>query len=122
MSPKPKHELAREHLDLARQDMADGDERGAINALFYAAEAAVVALAEAHEVDTKQNHRLKAEAASELHARGVLGTDFGDLLRTLNQARKDVWYEGDEPDFGDDDLEGVARQVEQLVVAAEHAL
>lgn len=119
--PRPKHELAREHLMLARSDIDDEDERGAVNALFYAAEAAAVAIADVHEVDTERNHRLKADAATELYARGVLERDCGPLLRKLNQARKDIWYEGEEPDFGDQDLESVADDVEWLVQAAEAA-
>ena len=51
---KPKHQIAREHFDLACADVAEGDDRGAVSALFYAAEAAIVALADAHGVDTKR--------------------------------------------------------------------
>lgn len=118
MSPKAKHELAREHLETARQDIAGGDEKEAINALFYAAEAAVVAIADAHGVDTKRSHRLKADAASELHARNVLAHDFGPLIRQLNQARKDVWYEGEEPEL-DQSVEEILNDVETLVAEAE---
>ena len=63
-----------------------------INAMFYAAEAAIVAIADRAGIETKQRHWLKAEAATELHERGVLDEDCGPLLRQLNQARKDVWY------------------------------
>jgi len=119
MGSKPKHEIAREHFELALQDIETGDERGAVSALFYAAEAAIVAVADAHGVDTKQNHRMKADAASELHSSGVLHEDCGPLLRTLNQERKDVWYEGEDPDFGDETLEDVAERVRDLIEAAE---
>ena len=61
--------------------------------MFYAAEAAIVAIADRAGIETKQRHWLKAEAATELHERGVLDEDCGPLLRQLNQARKDVWYE-----------------------------
>ena len=119
VASRPKHEIAREHLELGLGDIEKGDDRGAVSALFYAAEAAIVAVAEAHGVDTKRNHRMKADAASELHSSGVLDEDFGPLLRTLNQQRKDVWYEGEDPDFGDETLEDVAERVRGLIEAAE---
>jgi uncharacterized protein (UPF0332 family) len=118
VSPKAKHELVRDHLDTARDDLSGGREKDAVNALFYAAEAAAVALADSHGIDTKKLHYLKADAATELHRRGVLETDLGPLLRELNQARKDIWYEGDEPDFGRS-LADVLVDVEALVVEAE---
>jgi hypothetical protein len=119
--PRPKHEVARDHFELALSDIGEGDERGAVSALFYAAEAAVVAIADVHAVETKRNHRMKADAAAELHQRGVLTKDFGPLLRKLNQERKDVWYEGEPPDFGDDGIADVAEDVRLLVEAAEAA-
>jgi hypothetical protein len=98
MAPRPKHELARDHLTLARDDIDRDDVRGAVSALFYAAEAAITGIADVSAIDTKRNHRLKADAATELFKRGLLEEDFGPLLRRLNQERKDVWYEGEEPD------------------------
>lgn len=118
MSPKSKRELAREHLETAREDLEAGREKDVINALFYAAEAAAVALADAHGVDTKQRHGLKADAVSELHTRGVLAADYGPTLKQLNQARKDVWYEGEDPNL-DEPLADVLDEVEQLVEEAE---
>jgi hypothetical protein len=38
--------------------------------------------------------------------------------RTLNQARKDIWYEGEEPELSDE-LGAIVDQVETLVEAAE---
>ncbi|HYI99223.1 MAG TPA: HEPN domain-containing protein [Thermoleophilaceae bacterium] len=118
MSPKPKKDLAREHIQTALEDYERGSENDAVNALFYAAEAAVVALADYHGINTQQRHNLKADAATELFLRKLIDQDFGPLLRELNQARKDIWYEGDEPDF-EDGLEDVIAQVEELVSAAE---
>jgi uncharacterized protein (UPF0332 family) len=86
--------------------------------LFYAAEAAVVALADKHGIDTKKHHGLKADAASELHKRGLLAHDYGPVLRVLNQARKDIWYEGEEPEL-DGDLEDLLTEVDELVETAE---
>jgi uncharacterized protein (UPF0332 family) len=118
MSPKNKRQLAREHLQDGLAAVEDERLKDAVNALFYAAEAAVVALAEHHEIDTKKRHELKADAAARLHHAGVLAEDYGPLLRALNQARKDIWYEGDEPEL-DQDLEDIAARVEALVEAAE---
>ncbi len=90
----------------------------AVNALFYAGEAAVVALAAQHGIDTRKHHGLKADAAIELHNKGVLSEDYGSVLRMLNQARKDIWYEGEEPDLVGS-LEDVLAEVEELVEVAE---
>lgn len=119
MSPKPKAELARQHLETARGHVEEDAEGDAVNALFYAAEAAVDGLAQAHGIDTRKLHYLKASAAAELHERGVLEEDLAPLLRQLNQARKDIWYEGDDPDFGGRSLADVLAEVEALVDAAE---
>jgi uncharacterized protein (UPF0332 family) len=118
VSPKAKRQLAREHLETARDDLNGGREKDAVNALFYAAEAAVVALSDAHGIDTKRHHGLKADAATELHQRGELDEDYGPLLRQLNQARKDVWYEGDDPQL-DRSLDEIVGDLERLVEAAE---
>jgi len=56
-----------------------------------------------------------------LYEKNVLAEDFSSLLRLLNQQRKDVWYEGEPPDFGDQDVEEVAEPVERLVEAAGDA-
>jgi uncharacterized protein (UPF0332 family) len=117
MSPKDKRQLAREHLEAAQSSVAGERVNDAINALFYAAEAAVVALADQHGIDTKKHHGLKADAASELHKKGVVAEDYGPLLRTLNQARKDIWYEGEEPELNGD-LEDMVIRVEKLVEAS----
>ncbi len=52
MSPKAEHELARAHVETVREDLGGERERDAVNALFYAAEAAVVALADVHGIET----------------------------------------------------------------------
>jgi hypothetical protein len=49
-----------------------------------------------------------------------LGPGRSELLPSqLNQARKDIWYEGDDPDFGGRSLEDVFTDVEKLVEAGE---
>lgn len=115
MSPRPKGELARQHLKIARGHVERGATGDAVNALFYAAEAGVDGLAQEHGIDTKKRHPVKAEAARQLYEQKVLDGDFAPLLRQLNQARKDIWYEGDEPDSGDRSLADVLAQVEILV-------
>jgi hypothetical protein len=57
-------------------------------------------VASAHGIDTKKAHWRKAEVATELHATGVLPTDYADTLKLLNEARKAVFYEGEDPDLG----------------------
>lgn len=118
MSPKDKRQLAREHLEAAQTAVDEGRVNEAVNALFYASEAAVVALADEHGIDTKKHHGLKADAASELHSSGVLAYNYAPVLRVLNQARKDIWYEGEDPQL-DRDLEKLVAEVEELVEAAE---
>jgi uncharacterized protein (UPF0332 family) len=118
MSPKDKRQLAREHLDDAEAAASDDRLKDAVNALFYAAEAAVVALAERRGIDTKRQHQMKADAASDMYEKGVLEHDFGPLLRIVNQARKDIWYEGDDPSLGGD-LDDLVHEVAALVAAAE---
>jgi uncharacterized protein (UPF0332 family) len=118
MSPKDKRKLAQEHLDDAEAAASEDRLKDAVNALFYAAEAAVVALAERSGIDTRRQHQLKADAASEMHERGALGRDYGPLLRTLNQARKDIWYEGDDPELGGG-LDDLVDDVAELVAAAQ---
>jgi HEPN domain len=118
VSPKEKRQLAREHLEDGLAAVQDERLKDAVNALFYAAEAAVVAIAERHKIDTKRQHELKADAAVRLHEAGVLGENYGPLLRALNQARKDIWYEGEEPELNED-LENIAAEVEALVAAAQ---
>ena len=116
MSPKAKDELAADHLLVAREALDNERPGDALNALFYGSEAAIVALADANGIGTKKNHHLKASAAAELHQKGVLKTDFGPLLRQLNQGRKDYWYEGDDPHI---DLENAYDEVSHLVTAAQ---
>jgi hypothetical protein len=64
------------------------------------------------------HHGLKAEAATQLHRDGHLDRDYGPLLRNLNQARKDIWYEGEEPELGNE-LNSIADDLDSIVKAAE---
>ncbi len=77
-----------------------------------------MSLTDKHGIATKRQHGLKADGATGLHKQGVLRHDFGPLLKDLNQARKDIWYEGDEPEL-DQSLEDTLADVEILVAEAE---
>lgn len=89
--------------------------------LHLAAEAAVVALSDRNGIATERQHWRKAEAATELHSRGVLSSDLSPMLDLLNQARKDAGYEGEDPDFGDWTSESLLSTVENAVQTAEKA-
>ncbi len=89
--------------------------------LHLAAEAAVVALSDCNGIATERQHWRKAEAATELHTRGVLSTDLSPILELLNQARKDAGYEGEDPDFGDWTSESLLSAFEEVVQTAEQA-
>jgi HEPN domain-containing protein len=119
MSPRAKHELARKHLSTAQHELDGGAFVPAIMFLHLAAEAAVVALAESVGIDTRRRHDLKADAAGELFRRGVVTEDLSEVLRSLNQVRKDATYEGEDPDLSAEDLETLAQRIATIVVAAE---
>lgn len=121
MSPRPKAELAREHLDRALPAVTADDYTEAVTWLFAALEAAVVSVAEANGLTPQKNHWNKAEVAKELHETGVLSEDFSGTLGILNSARKVAVYEGDEPDLQGHSLEDLSVDVETAVEAAEQA-
>jgi hypothetical protein len=119
VSPRAKHELAREHLDRGLAGISADDATEAVAWLFLSLEAAIVSVADKHGKDTERQHWRKAEVAAELRASGVLPHDFSDTLRLLNEARKIATYEGDEPDLEGQSLEDIAADVETAVQLAE---
>jgi hypothetical protein len=119
VSPRAKHELAREHLDRGLAGVSANDATEAVAWLFLSLEAAIVSVADNHGLDTQRQHWKKAEVAEELHARGVLPHDFSDILRLLNEGRKVATYDGDEPDLEGKSLEDIAADVETAVELAE---
>ena len=119
VSPKTKQQLAREHLDRALPAVASQDYTDAVTWLFVSLEAAIAALAEQHGVSIEPNHWRKAEAAEQLYAQGTITTNFAPALRTLNEARKEAVYDGEDPDFGEQSLEDLASEVESAVDLAE---
>lgn len=121
MSPKAKHVLARDHLDLAREEIDGGHIGLAATLLLHAAEAAIDALAEQNGIETSPTHWRRGEIVAELNERGIGSSDDGDLIRLLNEERKSYAYDGDEPEFNGDTAEQIAARVEDLVAAAEEA-
>jgi hypothetical protein len=122
MSPKARHVLAREHLNRGLTGVAADDYTEAVTWLFLALEAAIVAIADKHGIDTQKQHWKKADAAVELHGTGVLPDDFSSTLRLLNEARKVATYEGDEPELEGSSLEDIAADVETAVELAEREM
>jgi hypothetical protein len=122
MLPQSKSDLAREHFGRAHGAFEAGDLVVGVTFLYLAAEAAIVALSELNGIATERQHWRKAQAATELQTRGVLATDLSPVLELLNQARKDVAYEGEDPDFGSWSSEDLLSAVEGVVQAAEEAV
>lgn len=79
-------------------------------------------MADAKGLDTKQAHWKKAEVAAELHAAGVLPINYADTLKLLDEARKAVFYEGEDPDLEGQSLADIASTVESAVEQAEQAV
>jgi hypothetical protein len=119
MPPQSKSDLAREHFTRAHGAFGTGDLVVGVTFLYLAAEAAIVALSELNGIATERQHWRKAQAATELQARGVLDMDLSPVLELLNQARKDVAYEGEDPDFGSWSSEDLLGIVEGVVSRAE---
>jgi hypothetical protein len=119
VSPRAKHELAREHLDRGLAGVSANDATEAVAWLFLSLEAAIVSVADKHGMETKRQHWKKAEVAKDLYSQGVLPQDFSSILQLLNEARKVATYEGDEPELEGQSLEDIAADVETAVELAE---
>lgn len=119
MSSKPKVEIAREHLSKAQEEAAGNDLRDAIQWSFASLEAAIDALAEKHGIEIEAKHWRRAEAATDLHQKGVLPKDLSGLHRLLNEERKGMFYEGEDPELGDLSMEDVLSEIETAVEIAE---
>lgn len=81
-------------------------------------EAAIAAVAERYGLKTEPKHWQKLEIAEQLRDEGALGDDVAATLRSLNEARKEALYEGEEPDLGGKSLEDLATVVETTVELA----
>ncbi len=96
-----------------------GDYTEAVTWLFASLEAVVAALADQHGVSIEPKHWKKVEVAEQLFAQGAVSTNLAPALRALNNARKKAIYEGEEPDLGDQSLDGLAAEIEAAVELAE---
>lgn len=119
MSPKAKVQIAREHLTKAQSEAAAGDPRDALQWAFASLEAAIDALAAKRGLAIDQKHWKRTEAATSLYADGVLEKDLAGLHRFLNQARKAVFYDGEDPELDEETLDDALSDVEDAVRAAE---
>lgn len=119
MSPKAKVLLAREHLQRALPPVMAEDYTEAVTWLFASLEASVAALAEQNGVPIEPKHWRKAEVAEDLFKGGAVELNLAPALRTLNDARKQAIYEGEEPDLDGRSLEDLAAEVEAAVELAE---
>lgn len=63
--------------------------------------------------------RRAGHAARELRSKGVLPTDLSELHQLLNEERKAMFYEGEDPDLGELSIEDVVHDVETAVRMAE---
>lgn len=50
-----------------------------------------------------------------MHAAGSFAIDYADTLKLLNEARKAVFYEVEDPDLGGQSLEDIASTVASAV-------
>lgn len=114
---KEKFALAEKQLDRAQSFWGgtDDEPEQVVMWCFYALENAVVAAAEAKSWKCKKTHPAKVETAQKLYSEGGITLDVSDLLKKLNEARKDVAY--GEPGFilSEIDLEDTLSQVEMFI-------
>ena len=119
MAPKPKVEVAREHLSKAQEEAGAGDLRDAVQWSFASLEAAIDALAAKHGIRIDEQHWRRRDAAHELMLKGVLPRDLSELHQLLNEERKAMFYEGEDPELGELSIQDVLSEVETAVAIAE---
>ena len=119
MASKPKVEVAREHLSKAQDEAVAGDLRDAVQWSFACLEAAIDALADKHGIAIDEKHWRRNAAAAALKDKGVLPKDLSDLHRLLNEERKAMFYEGEDPELGELSIEDVLGEIETAVEVAE---
>lgn len=118
MSPKPKNEVAREHLKKAREEAGNGDVRAVVIWAFPALEAAIDALAEANGIVVKEDHWKRMQTASDLREQGAFDQDLSSLHRLLNEERKGIAYDGEDPDLGGFSVKEILDVIELAIDAA----
>jgi hypothetical protein len=119
VSPKPKVEIARSHLEKAQEEASFDETRDAVQWSFAALEATIDALSEVRSLPIEAKHWKRTEAARQLHQDGVLPKDLAPLHEFLNETRKAVFYRGEDPDLGEYSLEHILADVETAVEIAE---
>jgi hypothetical protein len=119
VAPKSKAEIARSHLEKAREEAGQNDLADAVQWSFACLEAAIDAISEMHGIAVDKNHWRRSQAATELYGKGVLPKDLAPLHRLLNEERKAVFYEGEDPDLGDLPIEDVLEDLQTAVEIAE---
>jgi hypothetical protein len=119
MAPRPKVEVAREHLSKAQEEAAAGDLKDAVQWSFASLEAAIDGLAEQRGIAIEEQHWRRRDAARTLHADGVLPHDLSNLHQLLNEERKAMFYEGEDPNLGELSIQDVLAEVETAVQMAE---
>jgi HEPN domain-containing protein len=119
VSPKPKIEVAREHLKKAREEAAQGDVRAAVVWAFPALEAAIDALAEDRGIAITKDHWKRKQTAEKLRDQGAFDQDLSSLHLLLNEERKGIAYDGEDPDLGGRTIGEVLDEIEAAVEIAE---
>jgi uncharacterized protein (UPF0332 family) len=113
-------ELAQKQLDSAQTDSWEPAEpESCVTYVFYAYENAIVAVSEALGIKWKKNHYEKAELAAQFAKEGKLSKDISDLMRRLNDLRKDVSYGEAGVDLLDEDLEALVTDLELMIDEVE---
>jgi hypothetical protein len=115
---KSKVQIAAEHLRKAQTEAEAGDLSDAVQWCFASLEAAIDALAEPRGLPIDQKHWQRRAAASRLHAEGVLPKDLAPLHDKLNEIRKGVFYEGEDPDLEGEAIDDILSDVEVAVSVA----
>jgi len=125
MAKTKKYRLveARKHLTRAKEqwDQAVVDSWPPVEAAecvtkcFYSYENALVAAATALGVRWTKNHYQKADLARKLFDDNKVKTDVSDLLRDLNDLRKDVSYGEPGKELADTDLEELVSNLETFL-------
>jgi hypothetical protein len=119
VSPRSKVEIARTHFEKAQEEAFIEEVKDAINWSFVALEAAIDALSEIHSLPIEAQHWKRMKAATKLYEARVLPKDLGPLHEFLNDTRKAVFYEGEEPNLEGYTLEGILEDVETAIEIAE---
>lgn len=109
---------ARAHLRRAQHAIDVRDWGAAVVWLNASAQAALDAVAAREGIDTARSAHRRAAVARDLHGRGLLPNDVLPLMVRLNDERKQVLYEGSDPDLRGRTWAGAVEEVERLVTAA----